>query len=85
MYATLSRCVFAIAVCSYLHFSTHAAAEDAKWISLFDGRSLDGWRASEHSDTWRVEDGFLVARGERSHLFYDGSVSSHDVWDVICE
>ncbi len=49
-----------------------------EWISLFDGRSLDGWRASEHHDTWRVEDACLVAQGERSHLFYEGSAGNHD-------
>lgn len=49
-----------------------------EWISLFDGQSLDGWRASEHPDTWRVQDGCLVARGGRSHLFYDGPVGNHD-------
>ena len=48
------------------------------WRELFDGRSLDGWRASEHADTWRVEDGALVAQGPRSHLFYEGPVGHHD-------
>lgn len=48
-----------------------------KWTALFDGRSFDGWRASEHSDTWRVEDGCLVAHGQRSHLFYEGPVGNH--------
>jgi len=48
------------------------------WHSLFDGQSLDGWKASEHADTWRVEDGCLVGNGERSHLFYAGPVGDHD-------
>ena len=47
------------------------------WVQLFDGRSLDGWRAAEHPETWRVEDGCLVTRGPRSHLFYQGPVSDH--------
>ncbi len=46
-----------------------------QWNSLFDGATLNGWCASEHPDTWRVEGGVLVARGERSHLFYEGEVS----------
>jgi hypothetical protein len=53
------------------------AASD-EWIALFDGRSLDGWRAAEHPETWRVEDGCLVARGARSHLFYAGPVGNAD-------
>jgi len=56
--------------------SQAGAAED--WISLFDGRTLDGWLASEHKETWRVEEGCLVAHGSRSHLFYSGPVGDHD-------
>jgi len=48
------------------------------WVDLFNGRSLDGWRASEHPETWQVADGCLVAQGQRSHLFYDGPVAGHD-------
>jgi hypothetical protein len=43
-----------------------------QWITLFDGQSLEGWKASEHSDSWKLEDGMLVTAGERSHLFYTG-------------
>jgi hypothetical protein len=53
-------------------------ADGDGWISLFDGKSLDGWDASEHKDTWRVEDGKLVCNGDRSHLFYSGPVHNHD-------
>ena len=42
------------------------------WISLFDGQSLKGWKASEHPEQWKVEDGKIVASGPRSHLFYIG-------------
>jgi hypothetical protein len=42
------------------------------WISLFDGQSLDGWKASENVDSFSVEDGAIVCDGDRSHLFYMG-------------
>ena len=45
---------------------------------MFDGRSLAGWRASEHAETWRVEEGQLIAKGPRSHLFYAGPVGNSD-------
>jgi hypothetical protein len=48
------------------------------WISLFDGQSLNGWRASEAPGTFRVENGVLVVHGPRAHLFYDGPVGNHD-------
>jgi hypothetical protein len=44
------------------------------WYSLFDGQSLKGWTASEHVDTFSVEDGCIVVNGDRSHLFYTGPV-----------
>lgn len=49
-----------------------------EWITLFDGKSLDGWKASENIDSWKIEEGVLVTAGPRSHLFYDGDVMGHD-------
>ncbi len=48
------------------------------WVSLFDGKSLKGWQASENKDSWVVEDGMLVTSGPRSHLFYAGDVQDHN-------
>jgi hypothetical protein len=48
------------------------------WISLFDGESLKGWKASENTGSWKVEEGAIVTSGERSHLFYDGKAMKHD-------
>jgi hypothetical protein len=38
-----------------------AAAEREKWISLFDGKSLKGWRA-EGNAAWSVANGELIGR-----------------------
>jgi hypothetical protein len=46
-----------------------APAQDG-WITMFDGKTLKGWKASENAAGWTVEDGAIVGRGERSHLFY---------------
>lgn len=43
------------------------------WTELFDGKSLTGWRASEHPESWNVRNGMLVAHGDRAHLFYVGT------------
>ena len=40
------------------------------WIAMFDGKTLDGWKANERPENWSVEDGAIVGRGPRSHLFY---------------
>jgi hypothetical protein len=60
--------------------SLSAFAADSKdgWISLFDGKSLDGWKASDKPGTFSVENGEIVIHGERSHLFYLGDVHGHD-------
>ncbi|MHC4507835.1 MAG: 3-keto-disaccharide hydrolase [Planctomycetota bacterium] len=47
-----------------------------KWQSLFDGKTFDGWRASENKDTFTIQDGKIVAHGPRSHLFYVGPVNN---------
>src|SRR5665213_1239692 len=56
---------------------TYAEIADA-WISLFDGKSLSGWKASEHPGTFSAADGQIVVHGGRSHLFYAGPVESAD-------
>jgi len=48
------------------------------WIPLFDGKTLDGWKASEHQGSFKVEDGKILVHGERSHLFYVGPVHNAD-------
>ena len=55
-------------------------AADSKdgWVSLFDGKSLAGWKANEKPETFSVKDGEIVVKGDRSHLFYDGPVNAHE-------
>lgn len=54
----------------------------AGWQLLFDGRTLEHWRASDAppsgQGTFSVKDGAIVVHGPRSHLFYTGPVSNHD-------
>jgi hypothetical protein len=51
------------------------------WTPLFDGRTLAGWRASEHPSTFSVRDGEIVVHGPRAHLFYEGPVMNHEFRD----
>jgi hypothetical protein len=60
-------------------------AEKPGWVSLFDGATLDGWKASEHPDAWTVKDGTLSCNGERSHLFYVGPVQQAQFGDFDAE
>jgi hypothetical protein len=54
------------------------ADDTSSWIPLFDGKSLNGWKANERADSFKVTDGQIVASGGRSHLFYVGPVHSAD-------
>jgi len=52
------------------------------WISLFDGKTLDGWKVSEENPkTFTVKDGMIIAKGPRAHLFYAGKVCGHNFKD----
>ena len=51
--------------------AVYAPAEKG-WIRLFDGKTLDGWKASDNQRSWKVENGALKGSGPRSHLFYVG-------------
>ncbi len=55
-----------------------AADPAGGWVPLFDGKSLDGWKANEKPETFSVQNGEIVVRGDRSHLFYVGPVQNHD-------
>ena len=49
------------------------------WLSLFDGKSFDGWKINEDSPaTFSIEDGTIKVAGERAHMFYEGAVGNHD-------
>jgi len=62
--------------------------KSAGWQLLFDGKSLDGWKASEDKGAFTVEDGCIVtfsdvakakaAGWKKSHLFYAGPVAKGD-------
>ena len=55
-------------------FSTAIAADQDEegFVSIFDGKSYDGWKINESTQTWKIADGAFVANGTRSHLFYVG-------------
>jgi 3-keto-disaccharide hydrolase len=53
-------------------------AQDAGWVSLFDGKTLDGWKVGENAASFSVADGAIVINGPRAHLYYVGPVGNHD-------
>jgi hypothetical protein len=55
-----------------------ATNKKPKWVSLFDGKTLTGWKVGANPETFKVEDGAIVVNGKVAHLFYDGEVGNHD-------
>ena len=67
--------LFVALVLSRITFSQPKSVDG--WVSLFDGKTLDGWKASENPGTFSVQDGAIVVFGPRAHLFYEGPVGDH--------
>lgn len=68
---------YAVAVLLAICFS-FTGQQQSDWISLFDGKTLKGWKASENPGTFKVENGTIVVHGPRAHLFYVGPVKDHN-------
>ena len=47
------------------------------WVSLFDGKTLNGWKVGNNAETFSVENGTISVHGQTAHLFYDGEVQHH--------
>lgn len=69
-------CVTAVVAAAALAARTSAQGAGG-WVSLFDGKSLDGWKVGENAATFSVADGAIVVAGPRAHLFYVGPVGNH--------
>jgi hypothetical protein len=69
----MSRCLLLTLFVVPLLAGQLAGAEEEGFVSLWDGKTLDGWKINENPDSWSIRDGAIVANGERSHLFYTGS------------
>ena len=47
------------------------------WVSIFNGKNLDGWKAGVNASSFSIVDGAIQIAGPRSHLFYEGPVKNH--------
>jgi hypothetical protein len=63
-----------------------SAAAKEGFVSLFDGKTMEGWKPSEENpDSWKVKDGTLVCDGPRCHLFYVGDQAPFKNFHFIAE
>jgi len=68
---TRSHC-FIVSIClvAFVSLAPNCIqAQEAKWISLFDGKSLEGWeKVGKEDSKWEVVDGALTGTGSASML-----------------
>jgi len=67
--------IIALAIVCALGALIHLSAAESEdgFVPIFDGKTFNGWKmANENTNTWKIEDGALVTRGDRCHLFYVG-------------
>ena len=63
--------------------AANAATEEGFRVSLFDGTTLESWKAAESQSTVSVSEGNIVEHGPRGHLFYKGPIADHDWKDFV--
>ena len=69
MYASPLRFLLSIAASFVLLTVSQATAEDPKWISLFDGKTLQGWqKVGNEESVWKVKNGAIQGSGLASML-----------------
>lgn len=73
----LLRTVLVLLIC-LIGMTSMTSDNSSEWVSLFDSKTLNGWKAAEHPGTFTVADGAIVVYGDRAHLFYEGAVNNHD-------
>ena len=64
-------------------FAADAPQPEEGFVSLFDGKTLNGWKIGENADLFKVRDGMIVMDcpatiQSPAHLFYLGKVNHHD-------
>lgn len=57
--------------------SAVSAPKQDGWISIFDGKSLKGWKVGNNASSFSIEDGAIKVNGPVGHLFYEGAVKNH--------
>lgn len=65
-------------ICVLLSCSGPKSLKSGKWVSLFNGKSFEGWKVGENAETFSVDSGMIRVNGKVAHLFYEGDVSNHD-------
>jgi hypothetical protein len=79
-----------LSLCLMLFAAPALFAEEKKpdqdgFVTIFDGKSMDGWKVSENPENIKLIDGAMVANGSRAHAFYVGDDKPFKNFHFIAE
>ncbi len=68
-----------LVIASYLVLGCRTSKQTKSdgWVSLFDGKSFNGWQVGKNASTFTIDNGTIVANGDVAHLFYVGDIQQH--------
>jgi hypothetical protein len=77
----------ALFVCVGIFFTAliplRAADSEEGFTTIFDGKTFEGWKTSiDNTNTWKIEDGAFVTRGQTAHVFYVGDTNAFKNFDL---
>lgn len=80
-----SLCLMLLAVAVPALFAEEKKPDQDGFVTIFDGKSMDGWKVSENADNIKLIDGAMVASGSRAHAFYVGDDKPFKNFHFIAE
>ena len=60
-----------------LSFGSVQKEQKNKWVSLFDGKTMNGWKVGKNASSFSIDNGAIAVNGDVAHLYYDGDVQKH--------
>ncbi|MGL4943443.1 MAG: 3-keto-disaccharide hydrolase [Thermoguttaceae bacterium] len=54
------------------------------FVTIFDGKTLEGWKANEPTTNFKVENGEIVGFGDRCHLYYMEPLKDFEMLMDVC-
>ncbi|HEY8748548.1 MAG TPA: DUF1080 domain-containing protein [Tepidisphaeraceae bacterium] len=56
----------------FLSRAANPPKEDEGFVTIFDGKTMNGWKVAGNPDTFKIIDGAFVTKGKTAHCFYVG-------------
>lgn len=73
--------MFVLPLLAMVALQAPRAVVEPGFTSLFNGKDFDGWVIKGPAETFKVEDGAIIANGAASHLYYVGPFRNHSFRD----